>query len=118
MSEQSHTGRINYRARRNESGKNFREVSELDASANGVLDTHVIDLINNALHEREARENARANLRNRNRMFALFAVLLVEMIMPVVFSSHLLPASWAQYEVLIITMPDALITAYAWLRKY
>lgn len=68
----------------------------------------------------KAAEDTRAMARNRNRMLTLFVTLLAEIIMPIVVLPHLpIPATFAaQAMILLITLPDAAITFYAYLRKY
>jgi hypothetical protein len=68
--------------------------------------------------ERQAIEDERAIRRNRNRLLILIAVLIMELVVPTLYGMHLLPLLFVKYEVLAITLPDALLTVYAYVRRY
>lgn len=67
--------------------------------------------------EREARETDRANRRNRNRSLTLLVALAMGFLVPSVLLP-LLPAGFASYSFVVIIIPDALITLYAYVKRY
>lgn len=95
-----------------------QQETKTDDKLNGRYDNRVMTLVNGAIKAREARENERANLRNRNRLLILMVVLIMELVVPTLYGWHLLPYFFLKYEVLAITLPDALLTVYAFWRKY
>jgi hypothetical protein len=96
----------------------FDTDTKTDDSAHGQFDNRVLTLVKGALESRQAVEDVRANHRNRNRIYILLTVLVMELIVPTLYGMHLLPKFFLTYEVLAITLPDALLTVYAYLRKY
>jgi hypothetical protein len=96
----------------------FDTERKTDDSAGGVYDNRVMEMIDGALTKRKVDEDKRANARNRNRLWILAVVLLMEMFVPTLAGMHLLPMIVVKYEVLAITAPDAFLTLYAFWRKY
>jgi hypothetical protein len=96
----------------------FDTERKTDDSAGGVYDNRVMEMIDGALTRRKVDEDKRANARNRNRLWILGVVLLMEMFVPTLAGMHLLPLIVVKYEVLAITAPDAFLTLYAFWRKY
>jgi hypothetical protein len=82
------------------------------------FDSRVKGLIEQSEAERKAAEDIRANRRNRNRILILVTVLIMELVVPTLYTWHLIPALFIKYEVLAITLPDALLTVYAWRKRY
>jgi hypothetical protein len=95
----------------NETTKTTRELT-------GDFDNRVIELIDGELKERKAEEDKRADARNRNRILSLIVVLAFELLVPMLYGYGILPSFFMKYEVLAITAPDALLTMYAYFRKY
>jgi hypothetical protein len=96
----------------------FDQTSQTDDTSNGTFDNRVMEIVNGALQDRKKAEDKRANERNRNRILILVVVLVMEMAVPTLYGMHLLPSIFLKYEVLAITAPDALLTVYAYVRKY
>jgi hypothetical protein len=96
----------------------FKTETQTDDAAKGEFDNRLMTMVNGAVENREKAENVRANRRNRNRLLILAAVLIMEMVVPTLYGVHLLPKIFLTYEVLAITLPDALLTVYAYVRKY
>jgi hypothetical protein len=96
----------------------FDTETQTDQTAKGEFDNRLMTLVNGAVESREKAENVRANRRNRNRILILLVVLFMELIVPTLYGWHVLPAIFLKYEVLAITLPDALLTVYAYIRKY
>jgi hypothetical protein len=100
----------------------FNSTTDTDRVLSGEYDDRFRKIANGAvvevLKDREAAENLRANRRNRNRILILIVVLIMELTVPTLYGMHLLPALFLKYEVLAITAPDALLTVYAYVRKY
>ena len=82
------------------------------------FDARVRAIVKAAEDERQEIEDERAVKRNRNRILILVAVLIMELIVPTLYGAHLLPALFVKYEVLAITLPDALLTVYAYVKRY
>lgn len=96
----------------------FSTESQTDSTAKGEFDNRLMTMVNGAVETREKAENVRANRRNRNRILILVFVLLMELVVPTLYGWGLLPILFVKYEVLAITLPDALLTVYAYVRKY
>jgi hypothetical protein len=96
----------------------FKTEQQTDSTAKGEFDNRLMTLVNGAVESREKAENVRANRRNRNRILILVFVLIMELAVPTLYGLHLLPLLFVKYEVLAITLPDALLTVYAYVRKY
>jgi hypothetical protein len=96
----------------------FDQTSETDDASNGTFDNRVMTIVDGALTTRKQAEDKRANERNRNRILILVVVLIMELLVPTLYGMHLLPALFLKYEVLAITAPDALLTVYAYVKKY
>jgi len=95
-----------------------RQETKTDDNLAGKFDNRVMELANGAIENRQKAEDQRANRRNRNRILILIVVLIMELIVPTLYGWGLLPAFFLKYEVLAITAPDALLTVYAYVRKY
>lgn len=96
----------------------FTQHTTTESDVAGDFDNRLMELVNGAVEAREERENMRANARNRNRLLIMLAVLAMELIVPTLYGWHVLPTLFVKYEVLAITLPDLLLTVYAYLRKY
>ena len=96
----------------------FSTETQTDDAAKGEFDNRLMTMVNGAVESREKAENLRANRRNRNRILILIVVLIMELVVPTLYGWHILPAIFLKYEVLAITLPDALLTVYAYVRKY
>ena len=95
-----------------------RSETHTNDSLNGEFDNRVMQLLDGELTARKQAEDQRANARNRNRILILVVVLIMELAVPTLYGMHLLPSFFLKYEVLAITAPDALLTVYAYIRKY
>lgn len=96
----------------------FAQDTKTDDKSDGVVDNRLMTIIDGRIEKRQEAEDVRANRRNRNRILILVVVLLMELIVPTLYGWHMLPAFFLKYEVLAITAPDALLTVYAYIRKY
>jgi hypothetical protein len=96
----------------------FDTETHTDDSAGGTIDNRLLEVIDGRIQRRQEAEDKRANARNRNRLYILVFVLVMEMFLPTLAGMHLLPPIVIKYEVLAITAPDALLTVYAFWRKY
>jgi hypothetical protein len=94
------------------------EKSTSQVMLTGDFDNRVLELVNGAIKNRQAVEDERAIHRNRNRILILLVVLAMELIVPTLYGWHILPAIFVKYEVLAITAPDALLTVYAYVKRY
>lgn len=83
----------------------------------GEFDDRVMRLIKRAETERQQIEDLRANRRNRNRFLTLIVALVMGFLTPIGLNAMglvwLLPYAFA-----IILVPDALITAWAYVKRY
>lgn len=68
--------------------------------------------------ERQETEDIRAIRRNRNRFITLVAALVMGFLVPYLFVVFSLPPSLQRYTFVITIIPDALITLYAYVRRY
>lgn len=68
--------------------------------------------------ERQEREDLRANRRNRNRSLTLVVALLFTFAVPYIVANVIHDAPLLKYATGIAIIPDALITLYAYWRKY
>lgn len=73
--------------------------------------------VSNVLADRQRAEDIRANRRNRNRSLTLFVALGMFFIVPPAMQALGLSA-YLVYAPVIAIFPDALITLYAYIRKY
>jgi len=96
----------------------FSQDSKTDDASSGVFDNRLMQIVDGRIEARQAAEDIRANRRNRNRILILVVVLIMELAVPTLYGMHLLPAFFLKYEVLAITAPDALLTVYAYIKKY
>ncbi len=96
----------------------FTTETKSDDAAAGEFDNRVMELLDGELKARQVAEDKRANHRNRNRLLILLTVLILELVVPTLYGWHMLPSFFLKYEVLAITAPDALLTVYAYVRKY
>lgn len=96
----------------------FSQDTKTDDQSHGAIDNRLMTIVDGRIEERQAAENLRANRRNRNRILILVVVLLMELIVPTLYGWGVLPVFFLKYEVLAITLPDALLTVYAYIRKY
>jgi hypothetical protein len=96
----------------------FSQDSKTDDSSHGQIDNRLMQIVDGRIEERQQAENIRANRRNRNRILILIVVLIMELAVPTLYGMHLLPSFFLKYEVLAITVPDAALTVYAYIRKY
>lgn len=73
-----------------------------------------------AVQDRAQFEAVRAVHRNRNRLIALLVVLLSELLLPIIVLPYIhVPPHYAnQALILLITIPDAFVTLYAYIRRY
>lgn len=74
--------------------------------------------VTRALAETQATEDLRANRRNRNRTYTLIVALMFTFLVPYVVANILHDASLLKYATGIAIIPDALITLWAYVRKY
>lgn len=87
----------------------------------GEFDDRVMQLINGAIEEREARENIRANHRNLNRMLTLFGALLIGLVVTFVLTNNILGPSGkslAPYAFVITILMDSGLALYGYIRHY
>lgn len=96
----------------------FDTESHTDDTSGGVIDNRLMTVIDGRIEARQAAEDKRANARNRNRLYILAVVLIMELFVPTLAGMHLLPPIVIKYEVLAITAPDALLTVWAYAHKY
>lgn len=100
----------------------FDTETKTDDSAGGVIDNRLLSVIDGEIvaraNESKAEEDARANKRNMNRIYLMLSVLVMELFLPTLAGMGLLPLIFIKYEVLLITAPDALLTIWAFHRKY
>lgn len=68
--------------------------------------------------ETQATEDLRANRRNRNRTYTLIVALMFTFLVPYIVANILHDASLLKYATGIAIIPDALITLWAYVRKY
>lgn len=91
--------------------------TDTDDRLTGEFDDRVMRLIQNADDERQKIEDVRANRRNRNRFLTLLVALVMGFLTPlglkVMGLAWLLPYAFA-----IILVPDAMITAWAYIKRY
>jgi hypothetical protein len=96
----------------------FEMESHTDDESGGVIDNRLMTVIDGRIEARQKAEDLRANARNRNRIYILVVVLIMELAVPTLYGMHMLPALFLKYEVLAITAPDALLTVWAYIHKY
>jgi hypothetical protein len=91
--------------------------TDTDDRFTGEFDNRVIRLIKRADSERQQIEDVRANRRNRNRFLTLLVALIMGFLTP--FGLKTMGLAWMlPYAFAIILVPDAMITAYAYIRHY
>lgn len=87
-------------------------------------DQHVREMIDDALANREQRENWRANKRNFNRMLTLFGALVIGLIVtfilyhPVMFHLPHWAMALAPYSFVITILMDSSLALYSYVKKY
>jgi hypothetical protein len=91
--------------------------TDTDDRLTGEFDDRVMRLIQRADSERQEIEDVRANRRNRNRFLTLVVALVMGFLTPIGLKwmglAWLLPYAFA-----IILVPDAMITAWAYIKRY
>lgn len=68
--------------------------------------------------QRQAKEDARAVKRNRNRINILLVALMMTFLVPFIVANVLHADSLLKYSTLIAIVPDFALTIYAYFRKY
>lgn len=87
----------------------------------GEFDDRVMQLINGAIKEREARENERANHRNFNRMMTLFGALIIGLIVTWLLNQNVLGHDGkllAPYSFVITILMDSGLALYGYIKHY
>lgn len=69
-------------------------------------------------NDRQATEDTRANRRNRNRFLTLLVAVIMTFVVPYVVANIIQQPAILKYATGIAIFPDALITAYAYWKKY
>ena len=101
--------------------------TDTDTHLSGDFDNRVMELVEGAIKEREARENKRANHRNFNRMLTLFGALVIGLIVTYVLQHQGIPGlvtlpksthTLAPYAFVITVALDMGLAAYSFIRHY
>lgn len=82
------------------------------------LTSHIAYVAGAMAESRQVAEDTRANRRNRNRFITLLAALAMGFLIPWALAAFHASPSFQRYTFVIIIIPDAFITLYAYLRKY
>jgi hypothetical protein len=91
--------------------------TDTDDRLTGEFDDRVMRLINRADRERQEIEDVRANRRNKNRFITLIVALIMGFLTPI--GLHAMGLAWLlPYAFAIILVPDAMITAWAYIKRY
>jgi hypothetical protein len=88
------------------------------AEVQTALTTYVPAAVKQSEADAKALEDVRANRRNRNRTYTLVVALMFTFLVPYIVANILHDASLLKYATGIAIFPDALITLWAYVRKY
>lgn len=95
-----------------------RAVDESKRYADETAEVTARKVVREVMAESKRDEDARADKRNRNRAYTLVVAVLMTFLVPYVVANILHDAAILKYATGIAIVPDALITLWAYVKKY